>query len=65
MGCHCLNLHIFTLAQHHIVDIFVWNRLSIANIANLPNTQMLQLLFELPSVKETINYQPRNMESNV
>ena len=41
----------------------LWDRLSIYSIANLPNTQKLPSLLELLSIKETINYQHRNMEA--
>ena len=65
LNCYywCVDLHIFTLAQHHediILLYLLWDELNICNIANLPNTQRQQSLFELLSIKETINYQHRN-----
>ena len=55
----------FTLAQNH-ANIFLISfmaRLSIYSIANPHNTQRLQSLFELLSIKETISFQHCNMET--
>ena len=57
-----INLHIYALTQNHAA-IFLWDRLNVCCIASPPNTQRLQSLFELLSIKERINYQYCNMET--
>ena len=60
-----VNLHIFTLAQNPANTFLLWDRLSICGIVNPPNTHRLQSLFEVLSIKETINYEHRNWKPNM
>ena len=62
--CKFTHFHFSTKSCKHISDILLWDRLNICGIASLlNNTQTLQSLFELLSIKEQINYQHHDMET--